>query len=231
LALIPLNLPPGIYRNGTDYQSKGRWRDASLVRWYENTMRPIGGWRKRSSTAFNGKCRGLLAWRNNSNVRWIGIGTHTKLYAMSESGTLTDITPSGYTVGDPDAVLNLGYGGGGYGLFAYGTARADTGTVTPATTWSLDNWGEYLIACASKDGKIYEWDLDTNNDAVVLANAPIDNKAVLVTAERFVFALGADGNARKVAWCDQEDNTSWTPSITNQAGDQELETNGSIIAG
>jgi hypothetical protein len=231
LALIPLNLPPGIYRNGTDYQSKGRWRDASLVRWYENTMRPIGGWRKRSSTAFNGKCRGLLAWRNNSNVRWIGIGTHTKLYAMSESGTLTDITPSGYTVGDPDAVLNLGYGGGGYGLFAYGTARADTGTVTPATTWSLDNWGEYLIACASKDGKIYEWDLDTNNDAVVLANAPIDNKAVLVTAERFVFALGAGGNARKVAWCDQEDNTSWTPSITNQAGDQELETNGSIIAG
>ena len=231
MALIPLNLPPGVYRNGTDYQSKGRWRDASLVRWYENTMRPVGGWRKRSNTPFSGKCRGLLAWRNNSNVRWIGIGTHSKLYAMSESGTLTDITPTGYTVGDADAVLNLGYGGGGYGLFSYGTARSDTGTVTPATTWSLDNWGEFLLACASKDGKIYEWDLDTANDAVVLSNAPIDNKAILVTAERFVFALGASGNARKVAWSDQEDNNSWTPSITNQAGDQDLETNGSIVCG
>lgn len=229
--LLPLNVAPGVYRNGTDYQSKGRWRDASLVRWYENTMRPVGGWRKRSNTAFSGLCRGLIAWRNNSNVRWIGIGTHSKLYAMSESGTLTDITPSGYTVGDADAVLNLGYGGGGYGLFAYGTPRGDSGTVTPATTWSLDTWGEFLLACASKDGKIYEWDLNTANDGVALANAPVSNKGVLVTAERFVFALGAGGNARKVAWSDQEDNTMWTPAITNQAGDIELETVGSIVAG
>ena len=59
-----------------------------------------------------------------------------------------------------------------------------------------------MLACASKDGKIYEWDLDTANDAVVLSNAPTQNKAVLVTAERFVFALGASGNARKVAWSD-----------------------------
>jgi hypothetical protein len=229
--LLPLNIAPGVYRNGTDYQSKGRWRDASLVRWYENTMRPVGGWRKRSSTQFFGKCRGLIAWRNNSNVRWIGIGTHSKLYAMAESGALTDITPSGYTVGDADAVFNVGYGGGGYGLFAYGTPRADTGTATPATTWSLDTWGEFLLGCATKDGKIYEWDLNTANDAVVLSNAPVSNKAILVTAERFVFALGAGGNGRKVAWSDQEDNNTWTPAIENQAGDQELETNGSIVCG
>jgi len=46
-----------------------------------------------------------------------------------------------------------------------------------------------------------------------------------------VFALGAGGNARKVQWCDQENNTLWTPSITNQAGDIELESVGSIVAG
>jgi len=231
LALIPLNIQPGVYRNGTDYQSKGRWRDASLVRWYEGTMRPVGGWRKRASSQLTGKCRGLLTWRTNANVRWIALGTHSKLFAMSESGTLTDITPAGFTPGNADAVLNLGYGGGPYGLFSYGTPRPDTGTSTPATTWSLDNWGEYLLACSNADGKIYEWDLDTNNDAVALANAPVSNKAVLVTAERFVFALGAGGNARKVAWSDQEDNTTWTPAITNQAGDIELETTGSIVAG
>ena len=108
--LLPLNIAPGVYRNGTDYQSKGRWRDASLVRWYENTMRPVGGWRKRSNNQFSGKCRGLIAWRNNSHVRWIGIGTHSKLYAMAESGALTDITPSGYTVGDADAVKSTRLG-------------------------------------------------------------------------------------------------------------------------
>ena len=67
--LVPLNIQPGVYRNGTDYQSKSRWRDASLVRWYEGTMRPVGGWRKRSNSQLTGKCRGLLTWRTNANAR------------------------------------------------------------------------------------------------------------------------------------------------------------------
>jgi len=229
--LVPLAIKPGVYRNGTDYQSKSRWRDASLIRWYEGTMRPVGGWRKRSSSQLTGLCRGILAWRTNANARWIAVGTHSKLFVMNEAGTLTDITPSGFTAGSANATLNLAYGGGPYGLFSYGTPRADTGTVTPATTWTLDNWGEYLLACSSADGKIYEWQLNTGSDGVALANAPVSNKAVLVTAERFVFALGAGGNARKVQWCDQEDNTLWTPAITNQAGDIELESVGSIVAG
>jgi len=230
--LVPINIQPGVYRNGTDYQSKGRWRDANLVRWYEGTMRPVGGWRKRSNSQMTGKCRGFIAWRTNANARWIGAGTNSKLYVMNEAGTLTDITPAaGFTPGVADATLNLGYGGGPYGLFSYGTPRPDTGTVVPATTWSMDNWGEYLLACSSADGKLLEWDLDTDNKAVPLTNAPVNNKGVLVTAERFVFALGADGNARRVAWSDQENNTMWAPAITNQAGDIELETVGSIVAG
>ena len=229
--LIPLNLQPGIYKNGTDYQGKGRWTDANLVRWYEGTLRPVGGWRKRASGQVNGMCRGILTWRSNANARWIALGTHTKLYAMNEAGTLTDITPSGFTPGVADATLNLAYGGGPYGLFSYGTPRADTGTVVPATTWTLDTWGEFLLGCSNADGEIYEWDLDTGNDAVALANAPTGNKAVLVTAERFVFALGAGGNARRVQWSDQEDNTMWAPALTNQAGDIDLETTGSIVTG
>jgi len=50
---IPLKLPPGIYRNGTQYQSAGRWYDANLVRWYDGTLRPIGGWRKRTYSGSN----------------------------------------------------------------------------------------------------------------------------------------------------------------------------------
>jgi len=53
----------------------------------------------------------------------------------------------------------------------------------------------------------------------------------MTTAERFVFALGASGNPRMVKWCDQEDNTVWTPSTTNQAGDFELQTVGSLKTG
>ena len=32
-------------------------------------------------------------------------------------------------------------------------------------------------------------------------------------------------------WCDREDNTSWTPSATNEAGDFELQTSGEIMCG
>jgi hypothetical protein len=108
MAYIPLQIPPGVYKNGTEYQSKGRWTDANLVRWYENTIRPVGGWRKRSNNQLTGSARGLINWRDSNNNRRIGIGTHSKLYSMNESGTLTDITPTSFTVGDADAVLKIG---------------------------------------------------------------------------------------------------------------------------
>jgi len=230
---IPIKLPPGIYRNGTEYQSAGRWYDANLVRWYENTLRPMGGWRKRATGQMSGLCRGFITWRDNSANRFIAAGTHTKLYAMNEAGTLKEITPTGFTAGIADAVSKTGYGYSTYGSLAYGTARPDTGTITPATTWSMDTWGEYLVACSSSDGKLYEWQLGftTPTLAAAITNAPTGNKALLVTQERILFALGAGGNPRKVQWCDQENNTQWTPAGDNLAGDYELATPGSLIAG
>jgi hypothetical protein len=50
MAYIPLQIPPGVYKNGTEYQSKGRWNGSNLVRWYEGTIRPGGGWRKRATS-------------------------------------------------------------------------------------------------------------------------------------------------------------------------------------
>ena len=230
---IPIKLPPGIYRNGTEYQAAGRWYDANLVRWYENTLRPVGGWRKRSSQQLTGKCRGLLNWRDNSAVRHTALGTNSHLYAMSESGTIKDITPTGFTTGLADALVKTGYGYSDYGKFSYGVARPELGSITPAATWSLDTWGEYLVACSNADGKIYEWQLDfaTPTIAAAITNAPTGNKAVLVTAERILFALGAGGNPRKVQWCDQENNTLWTPDTDNLAGDYELATPGALLAG
>jgi hypothetical protein len=230
---IPIKLPPGIYRNGTEYQAAGRWYDANLVRWYENTLRPMGGWRKRASGQMTGLCRGFITWRDNSANRWIAAGTHTKLYAMNEAGTLKEITPTSFTAGIADSLSKTGYGYSTYGTLAYGTARPDTGLITPATTWSMDTWGEYLIACSNADGKLYEWQLGftTPTLAAVITNAPTSNKAVLVTAERIMFALGAGGNPRKVQWCDQENNTVWTPATDNQAGDYELATPGTLLAG
>jgi hypothetical protein len=228
MAYLPLQIPPGVYKNGTAYQSKGRWNNSNLVRWFEGTMRPVGGWRKRSTNQVSGLARGLLNWKDNSGNRRIGIGTHTNLYSMNEAGTLTNISPTDLVAGDADQLQKLGYGYSTYGNFAYGVARPDLGSFTPATTWSLDTWGEYLVACSSKDGRLLEWQLNLSSDATAITNAPINNVGLIVTQERFLFALGAGGNPRSVAWSDQENNTVWTASSTNQAGDFEIATVGSI---
>ena len=233
MALVPIRIPAGVYRNGTEYQSAGRWYDSNLVRWFENTLRPWGGWRKRSESQMTGVSRGMLTWRTNADERYIAAGTPTKLYAMSEAGTLKDITPVTFTSGITDATLKTGYGYSTYGSSAYGVARPDLGAIVPATTWSMDSWGEYLVACSSADGQLLEWQLGfvTPTKAIAIVNAPTSCEAVMTTAERFVFALGASGNPRKVSWCDQENNTVWTPSATNQAGDFEINSLGSIKCG
>jgi len=233
MALIPLKIPPGVYRNGTEYQAAGRWYDSNLVRWYENTLRPIGGWRKKSATQLTGVCRGLLAWVTNGNVRYVAAGTQSKLFVMSQDSTIKDITPVSFTTGRADAVSGTGYGYNTYGTSSYGVARPDIGSVLPATTWSLDTYGEYLVACSDTDGKLYEWQLGftTPTVAAVITNAPTGCAALLVTSERIIFALGAGGNGRLVSWCDQENNTVWTAASTNQAGDFELSTVGTLKAG
>jgi hypothetical protein len=194
-------------------------------------MRPVGGWTSRKTSAFAAAPRAMISWLDNSSDSYLAGGTYNKLYYVNPSHTVYDITPSALTSGDLNGSLNLGYGGGFYGHDAYSRAPTSSGIYAEATTWSLDTWGEYLLACSSKDGRIHEWQLNTSVVAQIVTNAPTGNKAMVVTEERFVFALGAGGNPRKIAWCDQENNTSWTPSATNQAGDFELQTVGQIMCG
>ena len=231
MPLIALDIPPGVYANGTDYEASGRWLSASLVRWRDGSLRPVGGWRTRVDAAFNAAPRGMATWQDNDNARWAAAGTYNKLFVINASGTVTDITPAALTAGTLDAAVNTGYGGGFYGTAFYGTARPDTGNYSEATTWSLDNFGQYLVACNPSDGNIWEWQLNVANDAALVANAPTDNLGIMVTEERFLFALGSGGNPRKVQWCDRENNTEWTPTATNEAGDIELQTSGQIMAG
>ena len=230
--LIPLQLPPGVHANGTEFESSNRWREASLVRWHDGSMRPVGGWTVRKSSAFATAPRAMISYLDNDSDEHMAAGTYDKLYYVNPSLTVTDITPSsGFTSGSLNGALNLGYGGGFMGSSNYGRAPTSSGVYAEATTWSLDTWGEYLLGVSSTDGKLLEWQGNPSANAAVVANAPVDNLAMVVTEERFVFCLGAGGNPRKVAWSDKENNTSWTAAATNEAGDMELQTNGQIMCG
>lgn len=230
MAYLPLNLPPGVYRNGTEYQSKGRYYDASLIRWIDRTLKPVGGWRTRSAEFVTGLARAIISWRDNSGLTWLGIGTHSGLFVSDRAGHVYDITPSGFSSGRADAVTGGGYGSGPYGASSYGTPRPDSTLIQDATVWTVDTWGQDLVGVSPDDGVIYEWSLNTSTPAAAVANAPSCD-ALVVTPQRILMALGADGDKRLVKWCDQEDNTDWTPTATNQAGSFPLQTAGRLMCG
>ena len=226
---VTLDIPPGLYRTGTDYRSKGRWLNANLWRWFSGEQRPVGGWVQKSIGTLNGKPRAMITWKSNAAKLWGAVGTHSHLYAMTSGGYLYDITPSGFTVGRPDATTGGAYGDGPYGKGLYGQGQNTSDAVTAdASMWSLDTWGEDLVGVMAEDGHIYQWTLSPASPAVVLSGAPTA-AAVVVTADRIMMALGAGGNPRLVQWSEREDNTTWTESVTNYAGQFTLQTTGKVM--
>lgn len=132
----------------------------------------------------------------------------------------------------------LGYGTGDYGEGTYGTARA-VGTGVPAKmrTWSLDNWGEDLVASFT-NGELYWWDKTNgpNSRATLVTNAPTDIQRILVNPEnRHLIAIGCSGldgvaDPMRVRWCEQENFDEWTPSALNTAGGKRLDYGSRLIA-
>ena len=240
---INLQFQPGLFKNGTVYQAQGRWYDADLMRWSNGAIGPIGGWRAwgASTTAVTGVPRTSVTWMDNRNKRWIGVGSASKLYVYDSSASIYDITPAGFTAGNTDADPNTGYGDWLYGKSSYGTPRPDLGIPVPATIWSLAMWGEDLTGCTPDDGDLYLWDtsVGTGTIAARVANSPQFITATIVTPQRIQMCFGGvasgglevNADRRKIFWSDSEDNTDWTATTTNQAGDHVIESTGDLLGG
>jgi len=131
----------------------------------------------------------------------------------------------------------LGYGTGPYGIGTYGTPRpAGTGVFARMRTWSLDNYGQDLIASES-DGEIYIWARNggPNSRAIIIPNAPQGCQRVLVDAsEQVIIALGCTDvtsvfNACLVRWCSFGNLSDWVPTDVNTAGDDFLVSGSRIV--
>ena len=242
--LLKIELPPGIKKAGTVYEVGPRWYDGNLVRFFQDQIQPVGGWRRATDangtnlSALTGTPRGMISSRLDDGSPIVAISTTQKFYILA-GGTLYDDTPTGYTAGDVDG----GYSGTGgtYGNSTYGSGLYNIGvtssTFTDATTYQLDTFGQSVVAVDTKNKKLYVWAGTAGTDAAVAANAPATVNAVVTTPERFIFALGTIStsggsvNARLVRWPSQESSTDWTPSSTNTAGEFQLTTNGKLMAG
>jgi hypothetical protein len=142
----------------------------------------------------------------------------------------------------------LGWGTGAWGGSTWGTARStdDSDVKLENSQWSLNLWGEDLIATI-RGGAMYYWDTssgETTRASLIseesgATGVPTTARTSIISfPDRHVVALGADpvnslGNIDPmlVRWSTQEDFTIWTPTATNTAGDQRLEVGTKIIGG
>ena len=117
--------------------------------------------------------------------------------------------------------------------------------ITAPGVWSLDNYGNKLIATII-DGATFEWDSDassaTSTRATIVANAPTAAVQTLVsTPDRHLVFFGTETTIGTtstqddmyIRWSDQESinaSTSYDPSATNTAGTQRLADGTRIVA-
>lgn len=144
------------------------------------------------------------------------------------------------TAGESSVVTSSGYGTGPYGAEGYGDARTGSTLVVGIRTWSLDTWGEDLLACP-RGGQIYWWDRSkgTGTRAESLGgDAPLSCQYMLVSQrDRHVLALGAYDyfndtiDPMLIRWCSTEDLNDWVPTSVNTAGDLRLYSGSKIVCG
>ena len=139
------------------------------------------------------------------------------------------------------AEQGLGWGIGPWGEEAWGTARSEGAsedkTIFPALTWSLALWGEDLEISRIGYG-IYTWDASASpiEPAEPLTNAPTQTEAILVgevgqhlIAFGSVPSTGGDYDPLNIRWCSSRAYTSWTPALTNSAGEDRISGGNKIV--
>ena len=225
MPLTKVVLRPGIDKQATPTLNEGGWSDASLIRFRDGMPQNIGGWITQA-TGLSGKARGMISWASLDGLQNCGIGTNTNLY-LYRGSSVFDITPSGFTAGPADTVVGYGFGRGQFGKGKFGQASLIPMVQQRAMTWTMDTWGEDLVA-ATNDGPIYIWvpNGNTVSVATVISQAPQTVRCVMVAMpERHLIAAGASDPAATtnydpllVRFSDVEDYTVWTATATNSAG-------------
>ena len=166
------------------------------------------------------------------------------------SATFNYLIPTGNSI----AVAGTGYGAAIYQATVCASntrawndaASADaTDIVFDITQWSLDNWGNDVIANRS-GSNIFYFNSDASTipiRATSITTSPISVNSIVVSPnDRHLIALGANEysasatvsgtfNPMLVRWSDQDDRTNWVPSVSSTSGEVVLTDGTRIIGG
>ena len=177
--------------------------------------------------------------------------TQTFTIQMASAETGTGATNDGTL--DPLPYINIGplvqtggYGWGTstWGLSTWGTPRTTTNSTINPGVWSLDNYGQILIATVH-NGRSFEWSpiavsgAALSTRAVSIPNNPTKSVMTIVSdRDRHLFHLGTETTIGSpitqdkmfIRFSDQENRTVYQPTSVNTAGTFQLDS-GSEIRG
>ena len=168
--------------------------------------------------------------------------TYTIVAPATASSTATGATATAtYQInsGPATSIYGYGWGAGVWNVSTWNTTRQGLtgaeGVLLQSAKWSLDNWGEDVLA-QKFDGSIYYWytsaGLSSNLAATTnVSSAPTKSRFMMVSGDdRHVICFGTETTIADTAtqdnmfirWSDQEAVNTWTPTATNTAGSQRL---------
>ena len=170
----------------------------------------------------------------------IQVGNELITYTGNSGGTLSGLTRG--AVGTTAASHSSGATVTDASNYFSWNAAASGDIVTAPALWSLDNFGNKLVATIN-GGESFEWDSNpvgaNNTRATIITGAPTASAFSLVsTPDRHLVFFGTETTVGTkstqdpmfIRFSSQEDINTYTPSATNTAGTQRL-ADGSKIVG
>ncbi len=188
--------------------------------------------------------------QNEFEIQTATDDTYTIVAPAAASSDATGATATAtYEInsGPATSIYGYGWGAGTWSRSTWDTTREGLtgaeGVLLQSTKWSLDNWGEDVLA-QKFDGSIYYWDTSAGLSSNLasrtnVSNAPTKSRFMMVSGDdRHVICFGTETTIGTtstqdnmfIRWSDQESTSDWTPTSTNTAGSQRLTSGNKINA-
>jgi len=145
-------------------------------------------------------------------------------------------------IGPTIQTYGYGWGTGNWSRLTWGSGTTSSSIILDPGSWSLDNFGEQLIATI-KDGKTFTWNPGVSNPldqrASIMVGAPTASRLTITSdRDRHVVHFGTETTIGDVStqdpmfirFSDQENYNIYEPTSVNTAGTFRLDTGNKIVA-
>tara|TARA_B110000483_G_scaffold170468_1_gene201669 strand:+ start:513 stop:2438 length:1926 start_codon:yes stop_codon:yes gene_type:complete len=185
----------------------------------------------------------------NYTFEILTIATNSFTVRMKSNESGTGMTAAGSAsinpyeeIGPTIQTYGYGWGTGNWSRLAWGSGTTSSTIILDPGSWSLDNFGEQLIATI-KDGKTFTWNPGASNPldqrATIMVGAPTSSRLTITSdRDRHVVHFGTETTIGDVStqdpmfirFSDQENYNIYQPTSINTAGTFRLDTGNKIVA-